>query len=320
MTASFDVQQFIADKTRELAATIQGTVLVAVSGGVDSLTSALLLREAGVDTRLLFIDSGYQREGEPKDVFAFFQSQGFTIDLVDAQDTFYAATFQSDTPAGKRDAFRNVYFSLLLAYVKGHNISYIAQGSQFHALTTQIAHNAPTEELLASDCELIEPILGITKNNVRAIAKALGAPQEAYSRMSFPGPGLLIRFSGKPTLEKIATISRATKIIDTMIANESQLLLHAYQVFPFLLSGAQIPYIDASEQKASGDIMIIRSLQQHVGEDTILYAPLRLTDELQDEIVKKMMELPGIARVVFDMTPKQGIGSNVKPGASIEYS
>ena len=92
---SFDPANYIKKKSAEFSENAHDTVLVAVSGGVDSLTSASLLKHAGVPTKLIFIDNGYQRINEPKTVVEFFRKQGFDIELINAKKRFYEATFKA---------------------------------------------------------------------------------------------------------------------------------------------------------------------------------------------------------------------------------
>ena len=79
-------------------------VLLAVSGGVDSSTLALLLARCGVDHVGVFVDHGFLRFGERETVAAALRAVGVNLQVVDAQERFFGALCQIVDPEEKRRA------------------------------------------------------------------------------------------------------------------------------------------------------------------------------------------------------------------------
>lgn len=78
---SFSSENFILNLSKHLPKP-RKSVLVLMSGGVDSTTTAYVLRKIGWDVRGLFIDSGFLREGEAEQVLATLQSLDLNCEVV----------------------------------------------------------------------------------------------------------------------------------------------------------------------------------------------------------------------------------------------
>ncbi len=87
MKTEFNAKKYIGNTCKHLKSITDEEVLILVSGGVDSTTSALLLKKAGIRGRLLLIDTGFMRKGEPKEVKDLFKKVGFKIILLDKKIT-----------------------------------------------------------------------------------------------------------------------------------------------------------------------------------------------------------------------------------------
>lgn len=317
---TFNPKKYVAQKCVELNSEVKGKVLVAVSGGVDSTVSAALIKKAGIKTKLLFIDSGYQRKGEPKAVVSQFKKMGYDIDLISAKKLFRKKTTHSKIE-NRLAGFRNTYFDLIIKYARENKIGTLVQGTQFYKTSVQTGHSAPNDKFLSSKIKLIEPVRGMPKDHIRAIARELGLPESTTKRMSFPGPGFLIRVYGKPTAKKLAIISEATDIVDAMLKKHAGVFKNAYQLFPYLLADISISYKDENNEKAKGWIILIRSLQQLPDKDGpgYIYRPLCIPRKIEEKLVLDLMKIKGVARVCFDLSPKNGSGLKVRTGATIEF-
>lgn len=311
-------KKYINQKCVELNSNIKGRVLVAASGGVDSSVSAALLKRAGIRTRLIFIDSGYQRKNEPDTVMSQFKKMGYDIDIINAKKVFYKNTFSKYKIEDKEFAFRNTYFDLIIKYAKKEKIDTLVQGTQFYKTSTQIGHSMPNHKFLLSKIKLVEPVKALPKDHIRAIARELGLPKNITERMSFPGPGILMRFYGRPTTKKISIVREATEIVDTMLKKYVEIFKKSYQVFPYLLSDTPISYLDSNNKKAKGWIILIRSLQQHKDKLGYVYRPLFIPKKIEEKLVSDLMKIKDVARVCFDLSPKYGSGFKVRTGATIE--
>ncbi len=82
---------------------LQGEAVIATSGGVDSTVAAVLAHKA-LDKKLhyIYVDTGYMRKGEPKEVKELFGELRVEIDVVDAIKKFYSALEGIVDPEKKR--------------------------------------------------------------------------------------------------------------------------------------------------------------------------------------------------------------------------
>ena len=60
---------------------------------------------------------------------------------------------------------------------------------------------------------LVEPLRTLFKDEVRAIGRQLGLPEEIVGRHPFPGPGLGIRIVGEVTTDRLNTLRAADAIV-----------------------------------------------------------------------------------------------------------
>ena len=61
--------------------------------------------------------------------------------------------------------------------------------------------------------KLIEPLKYLFKDEVRALGKTLGMPDELIWRQPFPGPGLGIRIIGEITRKRLAVLRKVDDIL-----------------------------------------------------------------------------------------------------------
>ncbi|MGF7233730.1 MAG: hypothetical protein ACQSGP_02030 [Frankia sp.] len=316
----FDPQVHIEKTISWLRGMAGRDVLVAVSGGIDSTTSAALLQLAGCRSLHLMIDTGFLRHGEPETPRQLLQAQGLQVEVADERDAFQNALKGIVDSRQKRAVFRDLYFDIISDYMLRNDIRVIAQGSQFHQIIAKQAHNAPTERFLNNRFETVEPVLGLTKSQVRSVARTLGLPDQCVSRRPFPGPGLLLRFGGEYVPAKLDLIRTATSVVDVFVTEHEADFADCYQIFPYLPDGELVTYVDHSGAGGLGDVLLLRAVREHYVGDTVTYHPFTLPATLFPRLVERLMAIPGVARVCMDLTPKFGLGIKVAPGATIEYA
>jgi GMP synthase (glutamine-hydrolysing) B subunit len=317
--SDFDTEKYIKDFYRKAKKEISGKIVIAVSGGVDSTTSATLLKNSGVDYEVLLIDTGYMRKDEVKEVKSVFKRLGYSLSVIDKKKEFYSALKGISNPEEKRNIFREKYFKIFTEYLTENNIKFIAQGTQFWKNKSKIYHNCPTELFNKQKLKIIEPVAGLSKNKIRRLAKKLELPDEIVNRRPFPGPGLLIRFGGDFNLEKLKTIQNATLIVDKFVEKYKDEFSDCYQIFPYFCDCSPVTYINKNNCGKTGNIILIRAIRQRNKNNTTEYHPFIINEILSKKLINELMQLSGIGRICFDMTPKMGFGNNIKPGATIEY-
>ena len=314
---SFDAKTFILEKALELA-NVDGEVLALLSGGVDSITCARLLKEAGVRMRLLYVITGLQRENETQEVVQSLSDIGFPPNAIDRTDYFLSGIGGLSEPHEKRAAFRELYFSLLIDLMEGYSIRSLLHGTQQYVTSGRPGHTNPTNAFLKRNYEIIEPVRGLSKPQVRAIAKELHLPPSIISRRPFPGPGLLLRFGGKYSEKKLEMIRSATKIVDDFVRGHSELFQNCYQIFPYLGNGSQLMAIDAKGEAIQGYPLYIRAVRRVSGNTDNKMDAFHPASEVQGQLVDALMSMDGIARILWDVTPKRD-QSEEASSAGIEY-
>ena len=209
-------------------------VLLFLSGGVDStITFALLNKALGQERVLgLHIDNGFMRKNESANVAAAYRKFGFTNFIVeDASESFLAAVAGLTDPQKKRMAVGENFITVRNAVTERQHLDdswLLAQGTLYpdiiesggtknsHTIKTHHNRVAGIQELIAKGL-IIEPIRDLYKDEVRAIGKKLGLPDELVMRHPFPGPGLSINVlcsSGKPDAKSAEELPLAQKELD----------------------------------------------------------------------------------------------------------
>ena len=309
---AFSPTKFIAEKTKELKEKIgNNRAIVATSGGVDSMTCAVLARKVlGENIVVLFLDDGLMREGEPEEVRKFFESVGINLEIWDVKDRFFEALKGKIDPEEKRIAFRDTFYRILGQAVKSYSVDFLIQGTiaadivetqrgikTQHNVLSQIGLNPSSFGL-----KVVEPLRELYKHQVREVAKKLGIPNKFAERKPFPGPGLATRIIGEVTPERVEKIRKATKIVETTITGAS-----IFQVLAVLFSDKATGMVNG--KRVLGDIIAIRAVES---KDALTASPCKIQwttlFKARDRILK---EVPGVVKVVYDITPK--------PPSTIEY-
>ncbi len=208
-----------------------GTVLLALSGGVDSsVAAALIYRAIGKRLTCVFVDHGLLRKGESEQVCHVF-SHLFPVRFVraDASEKFFADLKGVTEPEEKRHIIGRDFIEVFREEAaKLGKLDYFAQGTIYpdviesgqgtNAAVIKSHHNVGGLPKELGFTELIEPLRMLFKDEVRALGEALGLPRELVWRQPFPGPGLSIRVIGEVTPEKVAIVRESDAIFREEIA------------------------------------------------------------------------------------------------------
>ncbi len=315
--SNFSAQAFIKRTQRQLRETIgNNQVVCAFSGGVDSSTVVALLHSAGIHVTTLLIDTGFLRTGEVAQVCANLQAAHLPKPVIlHKKQQFLQKLAGKVTADDKRIAFRDTYFAVLSKYLVANNITFFGQGTQSKpTANSRLYHNYPTPVFSRLQLKMVEPLIGITKTQVRKLAAQLHLPAATVLRRSFPGPGLLLRFGGAATRQKIASIRSLTEVVDQFVANRPAYFKHCYQIFPYLHDGTPVIRLHAGTVE-TGAVTLIRAVR----EQDNTFTQFALSSKVQAELVTQLLAVPNISRVCFDGTPKIGQLHHAVSGAPIEY-
>ncbi|MGA2103824.1 MAG: glutamine-hydrolyzing GMP synthase [Methanoregula sp.] len=281
-------------------------VVVALSGGVDSsVCAALAARAIGDRLVPIYIDTGLMRRGETERIKTIFGD--IRLQVVDAGDEFLAALAGITDPEEKRKAIGERFIRVFEREAKKSGATCLLQGTIYPDRIESEGgikshHNVGGMPLKMAFTKVIEPIRDLYKDEVREIAGALSLPAEIQHRMPFPGPGLAVRILGEVTREKVEVIREANWIVESEIVEQYR----PWQCFAALLGlGTGVK----GDNRIHGWIVAIRAVNSRDGM-TADPVDIPFTDLMR--IGSRITaEIPSVARVVYDITPK--------PPATIEY-
>jgi GMP synthase (glutamine-hydrolysing) len=307
------IKEFILTKVSEIQKTVGGgQAISALSGGVDSSTCTVLAwRALGGRLKVIFIDDGLMREGEPEQVQEVFGKLGIDVEIANAQDEFFAALAGQLDPEEKRKAFRQTFYTVFGHEVRRSGARFLVQGT-IAADIIETKGGVKTQhnilEQIGIDPEqgfgfkVVEPIKELFKPEVRRVAKELGLPESIYSRMPFPGPGLMARVLGEVTPDRVAIVRAATVIVEQEIRK-----LSPFQAFAVLLKDMGTG-IEQGKRKF-GHVIVIRSVESR---DAMKARPTPVPWDVLMKMSRRIVkEIPTVTRVAYELTPK--------PPSTIEY-
>lgn len=304
-------ESFIADSVARIREQVgDGKVLCALSGGVDSSVAAVLVHQAiGDQLTCMFVDHGLLRKGEAEQVVRTFRDK-FRMNLVhvDASDRFLSKLEGVSDPEKKRKIIGNEFIYVFQDEArKLGQIDYLVQGTLYSdvvesgtatSATIKSHHNVGG---LPDDIQfkLIEPFRELFKDEVRAVGRALGVPEEIVSRHPFPGPGLAIRVLGEVTRAKLEILREADAIYLEEI-RKAGLYGEIWQAFAALPDIRSVGVM--GDERTYAYPIILRAV---TSEDAMTADFYRFPWEVLERITNRIInEVKHVNRVVYDMTSK----------------
>ncbi|HUW48050.1 MAG TPA: ATP-binding protein [Patescibacteria group bacterium] len=225
---TFDPKKFADNAIAETKKTIGNEkALVAISGGVDSTTCAVLTHKAIGDNLIcVILDDAFMRQDEPEHVANTLSKPPFNVPtkIVNVQERFLKAMKELSDAEEKRKMFRETFYQVLAETAKKEKCKILVQGTiRADILETvggvKTQHNV-LEQMGINPIErfgfkVVEPLLPLFKEQVRKLARLFGLPPEYAERQPFPGPGLSVRAVGEIRPEKLETLRKATAITES---------------------------------------------------------------------------------------------------------
>ena len=299
-------EKFIEEQIKELRAQIgDGKVLLALSGGVDSsVVAALLIKAVGKQLVSVHVNHGLLRKGEAEQVIKVFRDElKSNLIYVDAQDRFLDKLAGVADPETKRKIIGGEFIRVFEEEArKLEGIKFLAQGTIYPDILesgpVKAHHNVgglPDD----FDFELVEPIKFLFKDEVRVVGKALGLPDGMVFRQPFPGPGLGVRCVGAITRERLAAVRESDAILREEFAKNG-LEGKVWQYFTIV---PDFKSTGVKDGKRSFDWpVVIRAVNTR---DAMTATIEEIPYELLQHITKRITsEVPGVNRVLYDLTPK----------------
>jgi GMP synthase (glutamine-hydrolysing) len=294
-----------------------GHAICGLSGGVDSAVAAALVQRAiGDRLTCVFVDHGLLRAGERAQVQRdFVAATGANLVTVDAADTFLQALAGVTNPEGKRKIIGRQFIRAFEGAVrdvlgdKGADVEFLVQGTLYPDVvesgggsgTANIKshHNVGG---LPGDLKfkLVEPLRLLFKDEVRAVGRELGLPEEIVARQPFPGPGLGIRIVGEVTAQRLETLRRADSIArEELTAAGLDALI--WQCPVVLLADVRSVGVQG-DNRTYGHPIVLRPVSS---EDAMTADWTRVPYEVLERISTRITnEVAEVNRVVLDVTSK----------------
>jgi len=304
---------FIAEQIAAVRAQVgDKKVLLALSGGVDSsVVAALLIKAIGKQLVCVHVNHGLMRKNESESVIKMFK-EGMDANLiyVDATDHFLDLLAGVSDPETKRKIIGKEFITVFADEArKLEGISFLAQGTIYPDILESIKaaegkkavkshHNVGglPEDL---QFELVEPLKLLFKDEVRVVGEALGLPHAMVYRQPFPGPGLGVRCLGAITRDRLHALREA----DAILRDEFDKCGLAEKTWQYFIAIPDIKSVGVKdESRYEGWPAIIRAVNtKDAMTATVEEIPYPVLHKIVDRITA---EVPGINRVLFDLTPK----------------
>ena len=312
----FEPRAFVEEQVAALRAAVKGKAIIAVSGGVDSTTAAVIASRALQDRLLaVYVDTGLMRKGETEDVEKTLRELGVNHKVLHAADEYFAALQGITDPEKKRHIIGNKFIELFEREAQAFGAEYLVQGTiapDWIESGGQLRDRIKSHHNVAGlpenmKLKLVEPLRDLYKDEVRKVARELGV--RVAERQPFPGPALAIRVIGEVTPERVELAREASAIVEEELeaAAKKGILSVPCQYFAALLPVQTVGV--HGDLRFYGHTVAVRAVESVDGmSGTYSKVPHEILDRISIRITN---ELKGVNRVVYDITNK--------PPATIEW-
>ena len=309
--ANWNMKNFIADQIELVKKQVgDGKVLLALSGGVDSsVVAALLIKAIGKQLVCVHVNHGLMRKNESEMVCKVFgENLGANLIYKDCTDRFLDKLAGVGDPEAKRKIIGGEFIRVFEEEArKLEGIEFLGQGTIYPDIvesgtkTAKMVKSHHNVGGLPPDLQfkLVEPLLQLFKDEVRACGVELGLPPEMVYRQPFPGPGLGVRCLGAITRDRLAALRESDAILRDEFA-KCGLAQKVWQYFT-LIPDFRSTCVKNNARAFEWPV-IIRAVNT-------VDAMTATVEEIPWEILKKitariLAEVPGVNRVCMDLTPK----------------
>ena len=310
--ASF-IEATVAELKQQLG---DDKVILALSGGVDSSVTAVLLNRAiGENLTCVFVDHGLLRKNEFENVLKDYEHLGLNVIGVNAKERFYNELKGVTDPETKRKIIGKGFIDVFDEEAhKLKDIKWLGQGTIYPDIIESLSitghvikshHNVgglPEKMHL----KLVEPLRLLFKDEVRRVGLELGMQEHLIKRHPFPGPGLGIRILGDITSEKVEVLQNADDIYISML-REYNLYDQVWQAGTILLPIKSVGVM--GDERTYENTVVLRAV---TSSDAMTadwaHLPYEFLAKVSNEIINKVR---GVNRVVYDISSK--------PPATIEW-
>ena len=264
------------------------------------------------------MDTGLLRKGERESVQRVFgEHLGFRLEVVDAAARFLERLRGIEDPEEKRIRIGHTFIDVFEEAARRHgDARYLVQGTLYPDVIESTSVSGPSATIkshhnvggLRPDhpFELVEPLRELFKDEVRAVGRELGLPEEMVGRHPFPGPGLAIRILGEVTADRLETL-RAADAIYLEEIRAAELYDEIWQAFAVHLPVRSVGVM--GDARTYENVVALRAVTSRDGMTADWYPmPYEVLGRTASRLIN---EVPGVNRVVYDVSSK--------PPATIEW-
>lgn len=293
-------------------------VICALSGGIDSTITAILIHKAIGDRLIpIFVNNGILRKNEPQEVLNLMKNLNLNVHYVDASSIFLSRLKGIKDPEKKRKIIGETFIEIFEKEAKKFkNVKYLAQGTLYPDVIESISFRGPSVTIKTHhnvgalpekmNLKLIEPLRELFKDEVRKIAEILNLPKHIIWRQPFPGPGLAIRIIGEVDEEKLNILREADAIVTEEML-KSGWYYKVWQSFAVLIPVKTVGVM--GDHRTYEYVIAIRCVES---QDAMTADWVKLPYELLETLSNRIInEVKGVNRVVYDISSK--------PPATIEW-
>ncbi len=316
----WNARAFIEASKEEIRANVgSDKVICAVSGGVDSTVLAVLLHEAlGHQVIPIHIDNGLMRQNESKHVVELFRERfHIPLDFADAGEQFLKGLKGVVDPEQKRKIIGNTFIEVFEKEAKKFpDAKWLAQGTLYPDVIESVSFKGPSVTIKTHhnvgglpermNFGLVEPFRELFKDEVRAVGRLFGVPEEFIERHPFPGPGLAVRVLGEVTRERCEVLRQADIIFIEELRAFGE-YNNSWQAFTVLLPISSVGVM--GDERTYENVCAVRAV---TSTDGMTADWTRIPYEVLNRVSNRIInEVRGINRVVYDISSK--------PPATIEW-